>query len=402
LEHVPRTRVFHLRFVSPHGSWVARHLCVPAPRLESLRLVAPTRSAHFTLPESAFDGQTPQLRRIELRYCKFSWDAPLFSRLNHLGIYGPVVRPTMAQIIAVLDKMPLLHTLILQNACPAAPEKPMASHVNRMVHFSKLFILDLRDGISYCTNLLSRLSYPATSAVRLRCTGWAPTDNNWEDIFLLIVSTGGWGKDAKCIRCLFVDYDRVDSIRFRGWISGSRYPSALATTTAQLDLRLSFEGVSSDTGLIERPCKALPLTHLQTLHINDTGLDENRFLDTFRGSTMLRSLSVCGKYASGLLKALGPNVADKNAELVFPQLRILILNGVYFDEADPSSAGSSVALQACTESRFSQKIALEELLLEDCRYITTHDVEQLEQLVDRVVWDGVYEESTDDWDDDSE
>jgi hypothetical protein len=373
---------------------------VPAPRLESLRLVAPTRSAHFTLPESAFDGQTPQLRRIELRYCKFSWDAPLFSRLNHLEIYGPVVRPTMAQIIAVLHTMPLLHTLILQDACPAAPEKPMASHVNRMVHFSKLFVLDLRDRSSYCADLLSRLSYPTTSVVRLRC---ATADIDSEDIFPLIVSTGGWGNDEKCIRCLFVDCNFVNSVRFRGWIAGSRYPSALATKTAQLDLYLFFEGgESSVPRVVERACKALPLTHLQTLHINDAELDESSFLDAFRSSTKVHSLSFRGAYVSGLLKALGPNVADKNAEFLFPQLRILILNGVYFDEADPLTAGSLVALQSCMESRCSQKAALEELHLENCRYIIRHDVQQLKQVVDLVAWDGLNEESTEDEEDDSE
>jgi hypothetical protein len=388
LEHLPRARYLHLRFCKSRFASdyitqdITNSLCTPAPRLESLCLLLDFAyiEGHFPLPESPFNGETPQLRRVQLVRCRFLWDLPLLKSLHHLEIKNPSVRPTMEQILAVLAKMPLLCTLILHDACPSPPnDATFHDDGDDAMHLVKLSTLDITDRASHCSNFLNRLSYPATTIVRLKIP-W-PSIRDFERFFSITVSTGGWGKDGKSIRSLFIEEDD-HHFRFRGWITAYRSPSYLATTISQLELIVGNPAATTTLmgSLLVRVCKALPLSNLQTLHVA-LGITERHWRDAFGNCPKLRTVGLCDTV-----------LTTWPAFDLFPRLRILILHDIDFEEFSPEYAHLGQVFQAFLSERKRRNVALKELHLIRCLSLTADYVRSLEDFVDEVTWDGLAED----------
>ncbi|KAH8976915.1 hypothetical protein EDB86DRAFT_1406900 [Lactarius hatsudake] len=71
---------------------VLEGLVSPAPILRYLSLSGQKyrrridRQPFVPVPVTLFNGSTPRLSRLELKYCDISWKSPLFRCLNHLKI----------------------------------------------------------------------------------------------------------------------------------------------------------------------------------------------------------------------------------------------------------------------------------------------------------------------------
>jgi hypothetical protein len=394
MEQIHRTRILHLKFCHIPTSSITSNLRRLAPRLESLRLLldveVPRLNADFFLPvpELPFNGETPQLRHVQLVGCGISWDIPIFNKLHHLEIKSPSIRPTMKQILVVLGKMPLLRKLILKDACPLFPDNAAFHNNHHTVQLLQLSVLDLTDDPCHCSNLLNHLSYPATSSVRLKFA-WSTVD--FERTLSAMISTGGWDKDGKLIGSLFVEQDVCD-IRFRCWITDSCSPSYLATTTSQLELVVCAPHLK-DASLLA-VCKALPLSHLKILHVA-LDLTAGHWLDAFGNCPRLHTIRVRNATLSGLVRALDPA-----GDFLSPQLHTLTLREIDFEEFPTEDCPHLLpALEACLRERSHRNITVKELHLYDCLWLSADDVRSLEEFVDDVTWDGL---EKDDWTEDED
>jgi hypothetical protein len=246
-------------------------------------------------------------------------------------------------------------------------------------------LLDVNGTVSHCIDLLDHLSYPSASIIRMSCIGVLVRDVNVTCPVLM--SRGGWGEDGKSMQSLFVECDS-NSITFRGWTTCIQYPYD-NLETAQMDIHFEEDDADfSYQGGVVGALKALPLSSLQILHIDDVMLDEHGWFDAFHDSLELRIINFQAHYATGLLKVLNSIASEEPGNLLFPQLCTLILSGVRFDrEGYPLSAGSSKLLQACMDKRRRCNAAIKELRLEHCTGISKdgREVRRLKKLVDHVV-----------------
>jgi hypothetical protein len=62
----------------------------------------------------------PRLRHLKLRYIKFDWRSPLFSSLTTLFLEDIALnrRPSRAQLVSILRRIPELRSLTLRRALP--------------------------------------------------------------------------------------------------------------------------------------------------------------------------------------------------------------------------------------------------------------------------------------------
>ena len=125
-------------------------LNTPAPHLELLELSwdgAESRELCITLPSDLFAHQAPKLRHVTLADCTVPWNSPLFRDLTHLDICIPTVKPaapsdllsipTLKRLLDILEAMPSLQVLALENCLPR-PEPTASSRVVPLRHISKL------------------------------------------------------------------------------------------------------------------------------------------------------------------------------------------------------------------------------------------------------------------------
>jgi hypothetical protein len=73
---------------------ILQKIASPAPTLEYLSLSSPDvynngRMGQSFIPDTLFEGTTPRLSCLELRYCDISWNSPLLKRLKCLEIFAP-------------------------------------------------------------------------------------------------------------------------------------------------------------------------------------------------------------------------------------------------------------------------------------------------------------------------
>jgi hypothetical protein len=105
------SHICHLRIASLEGSYLRRTLeglASPAPTLEYLSLShpIPLSRVSVTVPDTLFDGTTPRLSCLELRYCDISWKSPLLKGIRYLELSARSenARPSLTGWLDALDK----------------------------------------------------------------------------------------------------------------------------------------------------------------------------------------------------------------------------------------------------------------------------------------------------------
>lgn len=173
-----------------------------APRLKTLSLRCIHHAnvpAHLMLhlEDGLFSGgNTPRLRTVIFKNCRFSWTSPLLSNLTYLAIYqdkfvslfilfrllieaflyirrSPIPPPTVDELLSVLGNLPQLESLSLENSIPSypMPRNPANCIVPsrpRTVVLPGLALLYLDGDHFDCLSLLQSLSFPPYIDVSIR------------------------------------------------------------------------------------------------------------------------------------------------------------------------------------------------------------------------------------------
>ncbi|KAH9030291.1 hypothetical protein EDB84DRAFT_213321 [Lactarius hengduanensis] len=165
---------------------VLEGLVSPAPTLEYLSLTGDKYGSVGQLsvpvlvpvpapvPVTLFDGSTPRLSRLELRYCDISWKSPLFRGLKHLKIsrLSAGARPRLSFWLDALDEMPQVKTLALHSASPKTSS--FSFDVERTVTLPSLTHMDISASSGGCRLILAHLVLPALTSLYLTafCRHW--------------------------------------------------------------------------------------------------------------------------------------------------------------------------------------------------------------------------------------
>ncbi|KAH8993949.1 hypothetical protein EDB92DRAFT_1944230 [Lactarius akahatsu] len=129
--HVSRICHLAIRAEPTRLQGVLKGLVSPAPTLEYLSLSGEKQwridGLQFVpVPVTLFDGSTPRLSRLELRYCDISWKSPFLRGLKHLKI-SRLSADAISRLsfwLDALDEMPQLKTLTLHLASPTTSSFP--------------------------------------------------------------------------------------------------------------------------------------------------------------------------------------------------------------------------------------------------------------------------------------
>ena len=150
-------------------------LMSPAPTLEHLSLSSYSKRTgrsrrtrrRCPISDTLFNGSTPRLSCLELRYCDVSWKSPLLKGLKHLEIVrpSPGAKPVLTEWLDALGEMPQLKTLILHSASPIAP--PLPFDVGRTITLSSLTSFDISGSPGDCALALAHLDLPALTSLCL-------------------------------------------------------------------------------------------------------------------------------------------------------------------------------------------------------------------------------------------
>ncbi|KAH9010861.1 hypothetical protein EDB84DRAFT_1541552, partial [Lactarius hengduanensis] len=150
---------------------VLEGLVSPAPILRYLSLSGKKYRGRIEdqpfvpVPVTLFDGSTPRLSRLQLKYCDISWKSPLFRGLNHLKIsrLSARARPRLSFWLDALDEIPQLKTLVLHSASPITSAFPF--DVKRTTTLPSLTYFDVSASPEDCGLALAHLVLPALTSL---------------------------------------------------------------------------------------------------------------------------------------------------------------------------------------------------------------------------------------------
>jgi hypothetical protein len=386
---------------------LVEQLNVPAPRLESLRLWPEDRRPALVLPEPVLGNSTPRLRHLALWDCMFSWDTPLLTRLTHLELHRVATLPTMTQVLTVLDNVPLLRTLILEDSCPVVPPDIVRfGPADRVASLQQLSVLNVSGNIQECANLLNHLSYPPSAAMKLSCSRHPESDF---DSLLHLLSAKNVG-GPKAIRTLAIHqlYTSATMVTIQAWHTSYRGPGQLPCGTPQVDFLFALSDLSTVEALIQAVCKVLSITQLRSLDVHEVSFTEKAWFDTFGKIKTLQTLHVCcDELPPALFLALGKvpgnSVKKKSSRLLFPQLHTLSFEGVRFSDYPSLLLHSTFTdLERCLMLRCLCDAPVQTIHIIECKSVWSLQVKALKEIVVDVFWDGLElfsEDEEDDFDD---
>ena len=434
MNHISRVQELSMVFQSTSFGKLFSSVPRAAPMLQILVLSTSTNHyAHsfrdnYSIPPELFSDDSSQLRRLELTHCNLDWTSHLLKGLTHLKVHNtaPGTRPSMHLFLDVLEQLPALTVLDLDNALPHVGDSSLVSY-QRNVKLRSLTNLHLAGSDSDCSNALRHLSVSSSATLKLSCRSTVVSDADFSSILTFV--SGLWEPTAimssaeKPHRC------PIRSLKIQGGptdLSLQAWPTVLLFQTLSGDpdpppsIDLFFRWSSAiipgiEDKVIGETCAALPLEQLSSLDVLEAGeMTEQTLLRSFGKLAHLRFIRARELALQTLLSAMiaepsTANSTDVSANLstrkhssnqremplavYFPSLLHLTIEDTNFDYAMLKD------LKDCLMERYERKAEVRELTLSRCRHLTTELVDVLRDIVVDVIWDGWKTDSEDDYDD---
>ena len=426
MNHISRVR--ELSIVSHRASFGKLFSSVPraAPMLQILVLSTsinhyadPFRD-NYSIPLELFSDDSSQLRRLELTHCNLDWTSHLLKGLTHLKVHNtaPGTRPSMHLFLDVLDQLPTLTVLDLDDALPHVADGSSTAPYQRNVKLLSLTNLRLAGSYSDCSNVLRHLSVPSSATLKLYCQSTVVSDADLSSILTFV--SGLWeptpivsspAKPHKCpIRSLKIQCVGSVSVGLQAWPTMLSFQTLSGNLDPLPSIDLIFQwpptlGIGDK--VFGETCVALPLEQLASLDVFShlmSEMTEQTLLRTFGKLAHLRSIRAQGLATYTLLSAMiaepsttatstnvsanlstwkrSRNRREMPLAVYFPSLLHLTIEDRDFDYAKLK------ALKDCLMERQERKAEVRKLALSRCRGLTTELVDELREIVADVIWDG--------------
>ena len=385
-----RVSVLHLCLPTSILQSLLVHFLAPAPKLESLRLRAEQFYDHppdsFNLPDLIFANHSPSLRLLELTYCRFSWQSLPPSSLTHLELRRVTIPPSMTQFLSFLHVMPMLETLILDEALPTDSLHTRNSDVSSpRLFLPKLCELILVGGIDPCTHFLRHIAYPITTFTTFNCNISKEESPNLLSFFHAARSATGYEEGDHAIHVLGIR-DNFGSLSLQCLVL--YHQSVQLPQLHSQQMQLNFNLTWSDNHqmrfreIMGVACTALQLADVQILVL---------------------ALYRCPDWSNFLSHLPKIHTIQFNKPLPFEHFDFLVdseilllpcLRSLWFDHVI-FYPKLSQSLLACLQHHLQIGLAIKDIHLQDCWSFFKQDAERLKNLVQDVYWDGNEQEPPD-------
>ena len=406
ISDMQRVSVLHLSFPPYHLQHILQELSATAPQLESFRLRTPSYYTRgrgilnfdfsgdsFKMPDFIY---TPSLRLLELTRCNFSWKPLPLCGLTHLELRKISPPPTIAQIISFLRGLPILNTLILEEALPTflpndtSPDNPPPRQLLRNLH-----ALTLCGNIDACSRFLKQLCYAPATAVTLKYDISSSSSPNFGELLRAAESAATFGGGDRLIRSLLVANGSGHLIFSHSAtsLSSSNVPRLTIIMGGQ---NYFLRGVDSNH-LVRSTVIVLPIAEVQMLYLSG-GLLSIDWSELLHHLPKIHTIHIRHAFpinfinllAGGVEQTMGP----RPVTVLLPQLRSLWLTDVDFR----ASGCTPESFLACLRSRAQVDSAIQDLHIQDCLCLYDREVEKMKEFVQDVDWDEIEQDNPYDYD----
>lgn len=368
----------------------------------------------IALPCNFFDGQAPRLRHLDLSRCQVHWDTSLMQNLTYLRIVEPGgCRPTISQLVDLLEQMPYLETLHLEHALPIVSETtktlPSPSHIISLPRLSRVHLVS---NVLEAANLLDHIDFPSTATMQLTLDGTKGTGSDFSSLIPTISKSRSFTSDnAKskgvAFKAMNLTIPYHNSIRFSVYTVTNNRTSSLQVAAPALEMHVSWRSDSpgAKEQVVRTICQALPLAQLRVLRVFDPDCEfkHTTWVDLFGSLPKLHKIEFTGSGISKVftqalseIKPPPPMDVDQGYNLrrkkhipdsvYFPRLRSLVCSGTDFaDLIDMFLDMLMVRAECGTE--------VQDLKLSDCAHLYEKEVELIEEVVVEVDWDSIVQDS---------
>lgn len=323
----------------------------PAPALRALNLSlfdtaserSPSLNRPYLIPSELFALTTPALRSITLHNCLLPWTSPILRGLTHLEIVlsvfavPDVLRPSIDQLLVVLNNNPNLHTLILSCLpCHITSSHEQDLSPKALVSLPQLTRIELSGKATVCAALLERLSISRMTKICLRTSSDNTGEEYLEAFSRIIASTGYAIGAARHNPFHALSFDIHDFfLTARLWISDPSHEEPFGELESQAGAGLLYKGhkcmlevafrwptlQSTDYfSVLSSMTHQLRLDDTETLVMQRVASQSSpqQWIEAFNGMRDLRTLYVHEGHVHTVLEALNPqplaNSADDGAE----------------------------------------------------------------------------------------
>ena len=372
---------------------IFRDLPKSAPQLHTLCI-----GGVFSIHED-FLYNTERLQRVELNHCKISWDSRLLTGLTHLTLRDSLeANASIIQVLHALQRMPALTELYLGDSLP---DDSGGTSTIPVVDLPYLRMLHISSCVGPLTTILRHITFPLSAILNLTCK--EKTTQFHFSNFLSVLATKFLS--SLVIRSLQVSLLDTDgySLTFRPWTTTfiqDCFPSPSSLIPqSQLQLVLTWPKSrrQNQWKVLTSAFDAMRLSFLTQLQLSNLScIDSQTWVKTFGQLPLLERVHLKSSAPNSLLEALvyKTKAAEESKtayrSVSFPKLRNIHLEGTYFDAKNPRLTIISIEeLLDYLMERCKRKAEIQVLRLENCYYISSDDVERLEEIVVDVIWDGV-------------
>ncbi|KAH9041361.1 hypothetical protein EDB85DRAFT_1475252 [Lactarius pseudohatsudake] len=221
--HVSHICHLAIRTGATHLQGVLKGLVSPAPTLEYLSLSSEKFQGKIDgrpfapVPVTLFEGSTPRLSRLELRYCDISWKSPLFRGLKHLKMsrVSADARPRLSFWLDALDEMPQLKTLTLHSAPPMTSSFPF--DVERAATLPSLTHLDISASPGGCGLVLAHLVLPALTSLYLTAFSRRRNGGDVQRMLPYVARHAHGPQDMRPLQSAFIQCNRSQGANILAW-----------------------------------------------------------------------------------------------------------------------------------------------------------------------------------------
>ncbi|KAH9884777.1 hypothetical protein C8Q73DRAFT_348874 [Cubamyces lactineus] len=369
----------------------------PAKALESIMLSSDLRCFEHTafLPlnplANFFSGETPNLRRLEIKRIGLYWNNPLFCPSIRTLIVHSRYDPTpklgeLSQLLDALETMQSLETLHLNEAVPRLPDSATRiPEPQRTVVLPKLRSITLLSDALECANLLAHLSLPRN--VRLSVTG--RMERGVEDLVKALNNQLTRSGPLRSALLAPVFSSQIQVKAWRSPLDGDLELPQMPEADLELHLDAIPHARTLDT-LVNESTFFSKLQHLQVQCI----FRNWDWKMLFERTPELRTMCIICQPSERFLPALSTVSAEDTESgqpgvIPLPHLHTLEFTGVRF--GCPHSDHESQFLVDLIDwlvLRCNYGAPILTLGIDQCVNIGEEDVDRLREIVPNVEWDG--------------
>ncbi len=342
-----------------------RNLIPHLPRIHSLELIGP----FVRYDEFGQKSSMPVLEDLCLIGYRYAFtDAMFCSTIKFLEIRGTSdfasLRDSGEKMLAAFANMVMLESVILESTTlffPINHHQVPPEYVTDLPHLKSIHLIE---PATSCKFLLTHLSFPASTTIRLECLGdsFGPEVHSLLDIIRWRLSEPD---STGPLRTFLADIQE-DTWSFYAWTS--RITSIeTEPQDARFNLRISTQ--RADRHDLAKICKGLPLDEVTVLAIHSCDV----------------------RYALALLgegSALAQSDDSDVEEARFLHLETLILHDVTFLEA-PTGLDEFGAFRKYLVERRNRRASIASLAFRFCYGITQSDISAFGDVVEDVRWEGM-------------